>query len=126
MTLLNDILQLCLANTPVEVGTEGIWTYVKYADGRAECYGQQSINWGNGTAWAGGYYHTQIGTIDFPSGLFATPPILNAFTIGAIIGAVVGQSTLTKDEVAIIMLNGDARDSAKAYPVGFIAKGKWK
>lgn len=126
LTLLNDILQLCLQYAPVEVGTEGIWTYVKYADGRAECYGQQSINWGTGTAWAGGYYHTQIGTIDFPSGLFATPPILNAFTIGGVIGAVVGQSTLTKDEVAIIMLNGDPDGSAKAYPVGFIAKGKWK
>lgn len=126
MTLLNDILQLCLANTPVEVGTEGIWTYVKYADGRAECYGQQSINWGTGVAWMGGYYHTQIGTTAFPSGLFAAPPVLNSFTIGGVIGAVVGQSTLTKDEVAIIMLNGSADGSKKAYPVGFIAKGKWK
>lgn len=126
LTLLNDILQLCLQYAPVEVGTEGIWTYVKYADGRAECYGQQSINWGTGVAWMGGYHHTQIGTTAFPSGLFAAPPVLNSFTIGSVIGAVVGQSTLTKDEVAIIMLNGDARGSAKAYPVGFIAKGKWK
>ena len=126
MTLLNDILQLCLANTPVEVGTEGIWTYVKYADGRAECYGQQSINWGAGVAWMGGYHHTQIGTTAFPSGLFAAPPILNAFTSGGVIGAVVGQLTLTKDEVAIIMLNGAAGGSTQAYPVGFIAKGRWK
>ena len=126
LTLLNDILQLFLANAPVEVGTEGIWTYVKYADGRAECYGQQSINWGTGVEWMGGYHHTQIGTTAFPSGLFATPPVLNGFTIGGVIGAVVGQLTLTKDEVAIIMLNGDSDGSKKAYPVGFIAKGKWK
>lgn len=125
MTLLNDILQLCLQHTPVEVGTEGIWTYVKYADGRAECYGQQSINWGTGTAWAGGYYHTQIGTIDFPSGLFAEDPLLNAFTIGSVIGAVVGATT-TEDGTSIVMLNGDPSGSKKAYPVGFIAKGKWK
>ena len=126
MTLLNEILQLCLANTPVEVGTEGIWTYVKYADGRAECYGQQKIDWGAGVAWMGGYYHTQIGTTAFPSGLFAAPPVLNSFTIGGVIGAVVGQLTLTKDEVAIIMLNGTAVGNTNAYPVGFIAKGRWK
>lgn len=126
LILLNDILQLCLQYAPVEVGTEGIWTYVKYADGRAECYGQQSINWGTGVAWMGGYYHTQIGTTAFPSGLFVAPPVLNSFTIGGVIGAVVGQSTLTKDEVAIIMLNGSVDGSKKAYPVGFIAKGKWK
>lgn len=126
LTLLNEILQLCLANAPVEVGTEGIWTYVKYADGRAECYGQQNINWGSGVAWMGGYYHTQIGTTAFPSGLFAAPPVLNSFTIGAVIGAVVGQSIITKDKVAIIMLNGSAGGSTQAYPVGFIAKGKWK
>ena len=77
-------------------------------------------------AWMGGYHHTQIGTTAFPSGLFAAPPILNAFTFGGVIGAVVGQLTLTKDEVAIIMLNGTAGGSTQAYPVGFIAKGRWK
>lgn len=125
MTLLNEILQLYLENAVVEEYDEGIWHVRKYANGQAECYGTQSINWGTGVAWMGGYQHKQIGTTDFPTGLFVSPPLLDSFAVDDVLRAFVGAVT-TKDGTSIYVLDGLSGGSLKAYKQGFIAKGKWK
>lgn len=63
----------------VEAGTEamdnnGTWYWVKWASGRAECYGMR--NYGDmaiSTAW-GGWYRSPYFQQTFPEGLFIEPP----------------------------------------------------
>lgn len=65
-----------LTNTPmvVEQGTSGIWTYRKWSDGTAECWGTYSDTIShNGTVF-GGYAYTV--TVNFPTGLFVALPVV--------------------------------------------------
>lgn len=61
----------------VEHGTDGIWTYRKWASGIAECWGKYnwtSVNITN--TWGSMYTGTPSpATIDFPTGLFVDAPI---------------------------------------------------
>ncbi len=65
----------------VETGTSGIWTYRKWSDGTAECWGYHS----NGstaisTASGGMYMSASTINIAFPSGLFVSAPTVDAST----------------------------------------------
>lgn len=61
----------------VEQGTSGIWTYRKYADGTAECWGTPeeisvaSIN----SEWNGMYHYEISSGIAYPTGLFVARPV---------------------------------------------------
>lgn len=56
-------------------GTDGIWTWRKYPDGTAECWGQTTWAISGWTAWGSLYYHNNIPQIAYPSGLFISGPI---------------------------------------------------
>lgn len=58
-----------IADYVVEHGTDGIWTYRKWASGIAECWGEQVENNGSFSAWGYLYAH-DIPSVNFPSGLF--------------------------------------------------------
>lgn len=62
----------------VEQGTDGIWTYRKWSDGTAECWGGQSWTISSWSAWNGWYYSTASPTTNFPTGLFVSAPFLTA------------------------------------------------
>ena len=52
----------------VDSGTDGIWTYRKYSDGRYDAWYEGNINLNAGTSWAGGfYYHKSSSTLTYPS-----------------------------------------------------------
>lgn len=61
----------------IESGTSVIWSYRKWSDGTAECWGKFAAITELSTQWAG-YYTANLGSIDYPAGLFSEPPILNA------------------------------------------------
>ena len=57
----------------VETGTDGIWTYRKYASGVAECWGVTSTT-SAATVSDGGGYRTPPVSANFPDGLFTSIP----------------------------------------------------
>ena len=100
----------------VEEGTEGNWTYRKYADGKAECWKVVSGSVAITTQHSGGFYRSgTIGAEDFPSGLFnAVPAVftgvqntngtiifttgpqnISASTMGGVVNIHVGSGTYT-------------------------------
>lgn len=62
-----------ILNTPmiVEQGTSGIWTYRKWSDGTAECWGLTSYTSHAMTQQSGNGYYSQE-TYNLPSGLFTS------------------------------------------------------
>ena len=63
-----------ILNSPfiVEEGTSGIWTYRKWSDGVAECWGSYTATIShNGTVFGGYAYYV---VVNFPSGLFSALP----------------------------------------------------
>lgn len=114
-----------ILNTPVvvETGTSGIWTYRKWSDGTAECWGTWSGSLTNyGTSFGGYAFYT---TVNFPTGLFTDMPVV------AYSGTVDSGFALTGTILA------GTKDSVNCYaissvgytqPVNFylICKGRWK
>ena len=58
----------------IESGVDDIWTYRKWSDGTAECWGTYTNTTSNYTTVFGGYGY-QSGVISFPTGLFQSAPI---------------------------------------------------
>ena len=55
----------------IESGTDGIWTYRKWSDGTAECWGRSApVTYTHTTASGYGYYTSA--NFDLPTGLFQT------------------------------------------------------
>lgn len=75
MKTIRELFESIAAHIVVEQGTSGGWTYRKYADGTAECWGGVSAS--TTLATVGSYYHRGTLTFSFPSGLFNTSPVLN-------------------------------------------------
>lgn len=58
---------------PVHRGTSGIWDYVIYASGKAECWGRSSnVTAGSWSSWGGIYYSGPHGGAAYPTGLFSS------------------------------------------------------
>lgn len=87
----------------VEEGTEGNWSYRKYADGKAECWKTVTGSVAITTAWTGGFYRSAvIGTEAFPTGLFTGVPAVFtgvSNTNGTIIFTT-GAQQITKDSMS--------------------------
>lgn len=119
----------------VEEGTSGNWSYRKWNNGDAECWGDESWTSGSFTAWTGGVYRGTISsTFSFPSGLFTAAPILEAnhmpnggyWSQGIISDQSTTARELTKDHTcAYVVLRPDTPSSFGIH-THFYAKGKWK
>lgn len=59
-----------------EAGSDSGWSYRKWSDGTAECWGKFAISTALNTQWAG-YYTGFLGAFDYPSDLFIEEPVLN-------------------------------------------------
>ena len=108
----------------VEEGTEGIWTYRKWASGIAECWGQQTYPSATFTQ-AYSFYYRQLGTTNYPSGLFIEPPTLQ-ITIGhnSIATGGTGYGSNTKDGFAAVAIA--QIDVARDVIAFYTARGLWK
>ena len=62
----------------VEQGTEGIWTYRKWASGIAECWGTARIEYTGFQAWGNDFEtNASVRNINYPTGLFISTPKCN-------------------------------------------------
>ena len=67
-----------ITDFPVEEGTDGIWSYRKWASGIAECWGLYPITGAAVTTPWGNLYETAVGYQQyFPKGLFIDTPVAN-------------------------------------------------
>ena len=111
----------------VEEGTEGNWTYRKYADGKAECWKTVTGSVAITTAWTGGFYRSAvIGTENFPAGLFTEVPALYtgvSNTSGTIIFTT-GAQSITKDSMSG-SVNVHVGSGTYNCTNSFLAIGKW-
>lgn len=118
-----------LANQPtgiIESGTDGIWRWRKWADGTAECWGQNTVSNSAFAAWGGGYYTTTYSQPTFPTGLFISAPTVSVSKQSGADALVVFSGVITKDAAASAYLWRPANAPASSYTLGYYALGKWK
>ena len=111
----------------VDVGTDGIWTYRKWASGIAEC-------WGNGqyavdcTSAAGSLYYGSA-TISLPSGLFSSSTYSVVATCGTSTGSgwpVYGRTGSPSTSSFSAAFYNTASASGKVINVQMHVMGRWK
>ena len=121
-TLLSKLL-----NTPlvIERGTNGMWTYRKWSDGTAECWGVKSLGSKAITTAYGNGFYAQADTISFPSGLFASiSAVTSSLKDGAGYGAWFDQSTTSAS--ALVGYTYGVKSITLTLTVDVYAIGKWK
>lgn len=69
-----EIVGGVVKDVPVEVGTNGIWTYRKWQSGIAECWCRRNVDVNVTTAWGSSLFHGVATSIDYPF-TFAEAPI---------------------------------------------------
>lgn len=119
-----------LTNQPtgiIDAGTNGIWSWRKWADGTAECWGTVTGSVSSWTKWGSLYYSTRIGNQTFPNGLFNAVPSLNATVQGCaqdVFLCINGETS--SSQTCGFYLMRPANASSASYTIGLYAKGKWK
>lgn len=119
-----------LGHVIFEQGTDGIWTYRKYADGTSECWGEitTSTTW---TVWTNPIYYGSNYSPNqaFPSGLFIEKPNLQVAVKSSadcwlgFYGVSQFNATYTG---RYYPLKIGAQSGETNYTVQFHAIGKWK
>lgn len=129
--LVNYIKKQELADYVVECGTSGIWSYEKWASGKAVCWGQKdygevAIN----NAW-GSLYESEKITQELPSDLFIETPNVQ-MTIGSCSGGVILERITNLDSPISSTSAGGFHfvrplETTLGYAnISFYVIGKWK
>ena len=104
-------------------GTSGDWTYRKWSDGTAEAWLKYTEPTAQAFTASGNFYYRGIQGIYFPSGLFATAPIVQATMQMGNVGSCEMQSINT---IACSITVLSAVATARAVTVNLYAIGRWK
>lgn len=121
-----------ILNTPlvIESGTSGIWTYRKWSNGIAECWGTVSWTITSWTAWGGWYYSNASPNTNFPANLFIAAPVLTAIgrTSNGDVGTYWRSATAISATTAPTFgFNRPATGSTSITGYVYMtAKGRWK
>ena len=118
-----------ISKIPVYSGTSGIWTFVKYSDGTAECWGVNSVYTNISSSWYDLYESGVFPNIAYPF-TFTSKPVISV--------GLVGNDTANS---GFIEISGDGNGSQtprlwvlrtdqvtvyQTWSLGIIAKGRWK
>lgn len=106
-------------------GTDGIWTYRKWSDGIAECWGIQEVQSSAFASWGTGYYSTSYSQPTFPANLFIETPTVSALNQSGADAYVTHSGAVTANTVGSVYLTRPSNSSASTYTIGYIAKGRW-
>jgi len=109
----------------VEQGTSGIWTYRKWSDGTAECWGQTSVA-SHAYAANGGYFSVEEA---LPNGLFATTPpivVVSGKIADNVLTDIGYTSADTTTRVQTYLINRNSSAVTKTGVVYWMIKGRWK
>lgn len=122
-----------ILNSPfvVEQGTSGIWTYRKWSDGTAECWGKKTVTATITSAWGSLFSGGAAGSVqeNYPTNLFISPPTIthssesNTSYLSWSAAQNSGNATTTPQ---ILLLRGASAGGAQTYTVSICAMGRWK
>ena len=125
------LAKLLRAPMVIEQGTSGIWTYRKWSDGKAECWGQKTWNVTGYSAWGSSYYSNYSGATAYPNNLFIDTPVElanyshNTANSGdGVLGLRIAGNTATQTANYYILRPNNG--SAGTATVSIHAIGKWK
>ncbi len=124
--ILNEVLPSTAVDYIVEQGTDGIWTYRKWASGIAECWGVDSRSRAM-TIQYGNAYYADIPNIMFPSGLFVSAPSVTASrenTSGNTTGLVT--VSVGADASKVFGYAYSSTSLTTTVGISIHAKGRWK
>lgn len=120
--------------TIVAQGTSGIWTYRKWSDGTAECWGKKDFTVNVATAWGSMYASGAISgsNISFPYNLFIEIPVVNASLLVRSAGGILmapggaGSNIASKSQTGVYEIARGTSLSNAAYTINYDVKGRWK
>jgi hypothetical protein len=110
----------------VAQGTSGIWTYCKWASGRAECWGSKTISAGAiNKTWGNWYYHDHQAIGNYPFSFTAVPAV-TMFKDNGCEGVILVGSGGTKTAAPSVYLARPSTYSDADYSVHVAVAGRWK
>ena len=120
--------------TITESGTSGIWTYRKWSDGTAECWGKKDFSVNITSAWGNMYTSGAISgsNISFPSNLFIETPVVNASLLVRSAGGILmapggaGSNIASKSQTGVYEIARGTSLTGGAYTINYDVKGTWK
>ena len=114
-----------LANLKGKDGTNGIWTYCIWSSGISECWGKQSISVTTSTS-NNGYYTGSVGSLQYPSNLFISEPVLNCtLKASGFPGHLFIDGTESSSYTGKISIAAHSNTTVNGY-IHLSAKGRWK
>lgn len=126
MSRLYNILNKLAGNAVVEQGTSGGWTYKKYADGTAECWGNHTRSIAvNIASSAYGGYRSDAQTFDFPFSFTSVPSVSIIGGSGSN-GAWINSALGTGPNGAVVLLSSATSQTATNRTIHIHAYGNWK
>ena len=109
----------------IEEGTNGIWTYRIWNSGISECWGKQSISVTTSTS-NNGYYTGSVGSLQYPSNLFISEPVLNCtLKASSFPGHLFIDGTESSSYTGEISIAAHSNTTVNGY-IHLSAKGRWK
>lgn len=108
----------------IETGTEDLWTYRKWSDGTAECWGRKTGSANITTSW-GSMYFASAFTVNLPTGLFVSKPVIEMLNHSSTSALVMGGGSISSASFNVQLVRGTSASNA-AYDLGFFVVGKWK
>lgn len=131
LTLLNEILQLCLADAATEEYDDGIWHVKKYANGETEIRGTYITEkeYAITTAYGSLFMFSPF-SISLPIQLVDVTKSQASVSISGDGGDIAGQVRLTNNEqytnISFAWMNATAYTAKAGKRIQYIAKGRWK
>ncbi len=127
----SDSMWIQMAKAPIDEGSKGIWTYRKYADGTAECWGITTKTISCTSPFGNWFYNSGGYTYETYPFEFAEPPVCNYSINSSGSGSVsvvpmtrgVESTTTTSTQ---IMVTRPTAVSDISVEVHWNVKGRWK
>lgn len=122
------IKEMKVADTVIEQGTSGIWTYRKWNSGVAECWGTSArSNVAMGQWGSSSLYYGTITADSWPSGLFTSAPNANMFArVSGGNGWLTQTTNMTASSTGTRYVIGVSSTALSAVNVIVYAYGRWK
>ena len=109
----------------IEEGTNGIWTYRIWSSGISECWGKKAISVTTSTS-NNGYYTGKVGSLQYPSNLFISEPVLNCtLKASSFPGHLFIDGTESSSDTGKISIAAYSNTTVNGY-IHLSAKGRWK
>lgn len=111
----------------IEQGTNGIWTYRKWASGLAECWGVLNTSVTPTYSWGSTHYYGKLEDISFPASLFTDVPVV-LLSVSDENGNfyITNRGTTTEKVGEIFAVTVVQIENESAIRLSLGAKGRWK